>query len=606
MKDTAKKIFTGLILTVFAFSNTMVTALAAKDVDYFNEYVDKPVIRAEEQSPLKLRADISITTANKPVTLSLRDSDVKQVLRMFADKAGLNIIFHDSVNGNVTLDLVSVPLNDAFQLVMEIAGLNYVIDNNTLIVAKAGTQTNFSKQEITAVPVKYIDATAMAEFLNKNIYGMNKPGFSSDVAVTNPATNEILIFGTPNDVAIAKKVIDKFDKKPTTTIFKVNHTTPKEMAEMICTMLLPQTGSGKTGGAASIEGVMTGGASGSGDALEIGKGEIACTAEGKTSAGSLSSMPIQSLSISYFTQNGTINVMGGSPEQIQMINEFITTTDRKQPQAYLELSIIELSEAGSKTLDNTWQYLSKNFSFNYSNGTTATNPAYPIFFMGDGLTNNSKDDTGKDVASQLSKYQGPSTLMYAINYLVENRKGRVVANPRILITNGQEATIDLTSDYVKTTTAQVVAGTLSPTVQKTYDIGDDNGIKVTLTPFISPDGYVTLDIEPDYSTIKEQIYDTQGEGEEQARYLAATLLQRRDMELKSVRIKDGETLVIGGMIREDEQKTVSKIPFLGDIPGIGMFFRSTSTNKTKEEMIIMITPKIIVDSEDSIKNQDTL
>lgn len=606
MKDTAKKLVTGLMLTAFAFSNAFVTALAAKDVDYFSEYVDKPVIRTDNQGTLKLKADVSITSANSPVTLSLRDSDVKQVLRMFADKAGLNIIFHDSVGGNVTLDLVNVSLNDAFNLVMEIAGLNYVVDNGTLIVSKAGAQNNFAKQEITAVPVKYIDANAMAEFLNKNIYGMNKPGFSNDVAVTNPATNEILIFGTKNDVAIAKKVIDKFDKKPTTTVFKVNHTTPKEMAEMICTMLLPQTGSGKTGGAASIEGSITGGASSTGDALEIGKGEIACTVDSKASVGGLSSMPLQSLSVSYFTQNGTVNVMGGSPEQIQMINEFIVQTDRKQPQAYLEVSIIELSESGSKTLENTWQYLSKNFSFNYANGATSTNPSYPIFFIGDGLANATQGSNGQSVTNQLSKYQGPSTLMYAINYLIDNRKGRVVANPRILITNGQEATIDLTSDYVKTTTAQVVAGTLSPTVQKTYDIGDDNGIKVTLTPFISPDGYVTLDIEPDYSTIKEQIYDTQGEGEEQARYLAATLLQRRNMDLKSVRIKDGETLVIGGMIREDEQKTVSKIPFLGDIPGLGMFFRSTSTSKSKEEMIIMITPKIIVDAEDSVKNQDTL
>ena len=82
--------------------------------------------------------------------------------------------------------------------------------------------------------------------------------------------------------------------------------------------------------------------------------------------------------------------------------------------------------------------------------------------------------------------------------------------------------------------------------------------------------------------------------------LVATLLSRRDLELKNVRIKDGETLVIGGLIQETEQKTVNKIPFLGDLPIIGTIFRSTSSSKAKNELVIMITPKILNDGEDTI------
>ena len=63
---------------------------------------------------------------------------------------------------------------------------------------------------------------------------------------------------------------------------------------------------------------------------------------------------------------------------------------------------------------------------------------------------------------------------------------------------------------------------------------------------------------------------------------------------------DGETLVIGGLIQESEQKTVNKIPFLGDLPLIGPDFRSTSTTKSKNELVIMITPKILNDSEGAI------
>jgi type IV pilus assembly protein PilQ len=192
-----------------------------------------------------------------------------------------------------------------------------------------------------------------------------------------------------------------------------------------------------------------------------------------------------------------------------------------------------------------------------------------------------------------------------MNYIIENNKGRVLANPRILLTNGQQSTIDLTSDYVAKVTSQYLdsTGTGSSQVQKDYDIKNDNGIKVSITPFISPDGYVTLDIKPEYATIAEQVYT--GSEVEGANDLAATLLQRRNLDLKGIRIKDGETLVIGGLIQEYETKSVKKIPFLGDIPVIGVVFRSTGTQKQKEEMIIMLTPQILVDTEDA-ESDDTV
>ena len=181
-----------------------------------------------------------------------------------------------------------------------------------------------------------------------------------------------------------------------------------------------------------------------------------------------------------------------------------------------------------------------------------------------------------------------------------------MANPRVLLTSGQSSTIDLTSDYVAKVTSQYLdngSSSGSAQVQKDYEIKDDNGIKIVITPFISPDGYVTLDVKPDYSTIASQLYATGETGDQD---LVATLLQRRNLDLKGVRIKDGETLVIGGMVQENESKNVTKIPFLGDLPVIGMFFRSTSTTKSKEEMVIMLTPQIVIDTEDAIGNDTAL
>ena len=199
----------------------------------------------------------------------------------------------------------------------------------------------------------------------------------------------------------------------------------------------------------------------------------------------------------------------------------------------------------------------------------------------------------------------PSTtyVSWMMNYIIQNRKGRVLANPKILITNGQESIIDLTQDYVEKVTSEYLTSSYAGqsgttgTVQRDYTIADDLGIKVTLVPFISPEGYVTLNIKPEYSTIAEQIYTI---GNASSRDLVATLLSRRDLDLKNVRIKDGETLVIGGLIQESETKSVNKIPFLGDLPIIGTIFRSTSTSRTKSELVIMITPKILNDGDDTV------
>lgn len=629
MKNTVqKKVLASAMLLAFALSNSSAAVLASGITGNFGSSISESLlaqgaegIRGFNSSSvlpdvfsgvsaqgtssdsfykptetIKLRGDASLTDKDILVTLSLRDSDVMQVLRMFADKAGLNIIFDKNVSGEVTMDLVNVPLNDAFELIMEMNQLYYLIDNNTLIVYSDTGSSTINMRELMAIPVKYIDAMPMASFLNQNIFGLKKPGLSNTmVATANPRKNEVLIFGTKSDAAMAKKIIEQFDTKPEFKTYKVNHVTPDVMAEMLCSQLLPtiiDVDAAKKGSLGQITGAA---ASGSGKGLSIGGSTVACAYTSNTNAKSSSgggvvefnSLPLLALEVSYSPGLGTINIMGATPHQFSLIEDFIKKNDRKEPQAYLEVSIIELNESGSKTFDNAWQFASDNFSasFTGSGGTHFDNPIYII------------DDGGK-------KVKAPVTLSWTLNYIIENNKGRVVANPRILITNSQEAVIDLTEDYVKTVTSQVVQGVQQATSQKDYEIGNDNGIKVTITPFISPDGYVTLDIAPEYATIKEQIY-TAGEDPNNPD-LTATLLQRRDLDLKQVRIKDGETLIIGGMLRDEETKDIKKIPFLGDIPYLGALFRSTNVKKTKSEMIIMITPKIIVDNEDAISEQETL
>ena len=625
-----KKVLSCVVMTTCLLIQTAPVGLCVSSTPTIDAQINKPALRGTTTpSALKLEGDISLTKGNPKISLSLRNSDVTQVLRMFADKAGLNIIFHESVGGgtstsassgsssgntssgstagNVTMDLVNVPLNDAFKLVMEVAGLTYFMDKNTMIVtsAEAAKTLNLAKQEISVIPVKYINAQELATFLNKNIFSMNKPGLSNgDIAIVNPGENEILIFGTDNDAKMAKKIVAQFDVKPREETFVVNHTTPAEMAKSICQTLIGKDyGNSGSSSSSSSSGSSTGGAASS-SGLTLGDETIACTVDTSVSSNNLESMKMKNMIISYFPQRGTINVIGGSAQQLEMIRDFIAKNDKKQPQAYLELSIIELNETGMREFDNTWQVWSKYFSGTFDGTSTKTNPMYPNFLQeGQGYT--VVDSAANKFAKlyDISSFTGTPTITYAMNYIISNNKGRVLANPRIMITNGETSTIDLSSDYVKSVTSQVLAtGGISGAVQRTYEIGSDEGIKVDIVPFISPEGYVTLNLNPNYSTIKEKVYVASSSGTGQD--LAATLLQRRNLDLKNIRIKDGETLVIGGMIRENETKTVTKIPVLGDLPGVGLFFRNSALTKEKQELVIMITPKIVKDSEDVVKNPD--
>ena len=106
-----------------------------------------------------------------------------------------------------------------------------------------------------------------------------------------------------------------------------------------------------------------------------------------------------------------------------------------------------------------------------------------------------------------------------------------------------------------------------------------------------------MNIKPTYSVpYREITYNND---------LVATLLQRRNVELSGIRVKDGETMVIGGLIQESENKTANKAPLLGDIPVLGWFFRSTTSKKEKSELILMITPHIIQDTDDIVKFNET-
>ncbi len=600
-----------MVQTAFGYDNNKVSYLDSVSSGYLynsqsgdsNSILNINSVDARGiETTLKLDNTPVITKSNSKINLSLRDSDLKQALRMLADKAKLNIIFDKSVEGKITLDLNNININDAFMVIFKSSQLTYTMDGNTITVMTldAANELAYTRKSMTVLPVKYVNAESVAEFLNANLFKSRIFGLSNQPIVTsNPRTNQIVVFGSNADVTAVKRVLPVLDTKPMVNNFKVNHTTPKEMATLICDSLFyNKNSSGSEGSSSSTDS----------EDVVLGGGTVACRDE-STEAGSgsegLSAFKANPLTITYFPELGKISAFGGSVEQIEVIKEFIKEHDKKQLMAYVELSVIELNETGSKEFSNTWQLWTPFISlgFSPSDGLT-TNSLSPFFIWGDHyptrvVTESTDADgnvTSTETITQVTKSNN-SALTYQLKYLVENGNGRVLTNPKIMVTNGKKATIDMTSDYVKSVTSQILQGsdTVTSATQRTYDIGSDEGLLIEIVPFISPDGYVSMNISPEFATIKSQVYTTNELGQQE---LAATLLQRRDLELKNIRIKDGETLVLAGLIKENETQTVQKMPILSDLPFIGAFFRGNATTKSREELVIVVTPHIVKDGQD--------
>lgn len=558
------------------------------------------------EASFKLDSKPQITSSKAKIKLSLRNSDVKQVLRMLADKAGINIILDKSVEGELTLDLNNIEINDAFMLIFKTMQYTYIVEDNTLTVMTLEAYKNlgYTRKNMTVIPVKYVSAENIAQFLNDNLFSSNIFGLSNQPIVTsNPRTNQIVVFGSNADVTAIKRILPVLDTKPLINTFKVNHTTPKEMANLICDSLFYDSGSTSNGKSSDTSGS-------GGDSLVLGGGVIACrdsldTASGGNGSEGLSAFKANPLTLTYFPELGRISTIGGSVEQVQMISDFIKEHDKKQLMAYIELSVIELNESGSREFSNEWNLWTPFVSLNFSpGGGLGVGSLSPFLVWGNNvdtkvIKKKYNADSGKYEDSEEREVISRSNnkaLTYKLKYLVEQGNGRVLTNPKIMVTNGKKATIDMTSDYVKSVTSQVLEGSTGVTsaTQKTYDIGSDEGLKIEIVPFVSPDGYVAMNISPEFKTIKERVYSANSDGVNE---LSATLLQRRDLKLENIRIRDGETLVLAGMIKENEQQTNQKMPILSDLPFIGAFFRGNANNRIREELVIVVTPHVIKDSD---------
>ncbi len=329
------------------------------------------------------------------------------------------------------------------------------------------------------------------------------------------------------------------------------------------------------------------------------------------------------------------------PEVFPAVEQILLELDRKAPQVLIEAQIVEINTdrvnelgiewGGSRgelayfvgparltdyglrpglfSGDN-WQYFfpsGSNFTVTNtqaaaSSGASATGTGSTG--GGTATSGNSSNLTGGDSGSGGSKIDpifatgqmGKNGLYYGIfslaqlqailRALISKSEARYLGKPKIVTLNNKMAQIQISREAA-VGVANVVASAGGSAGTSTNSVERKRiGLMLKVTPQVNKEGYITLFVQPSYSDITasgvtmsgSSVYDPVSRG-------ASTL----------VRVKNGQTVVLGGMLSSNEQKLVKKVPLLGYIPILGWLFTSTSTRRINTDLVIFITPTILMD-----------
>ena len=255
-------------------------------------------------------------------------------------------------------------------------------------------------------------------------------------------------------------------------------------------------------------------------------------------------------------------ILSGSPEVIAGLKAIIEKVDIPVPSVILETQIVELTDSAARNIGLDFSPDGTGIVVNGAGGRTGT---------GSAATGNGFAISSGNVAS------GGVSLQADLFAQVQLGNGKVVAKPRILAQSGQQASI-LTGDAIPIVTNVVVAGAGSISSQQVNYV--NVGVNLQIQPRVSSDGYVTSHIYSEVSSVTS--FNSIG---------APQISQRTASTIATVR--DGDSFVIGGLLQDNETRSLSKLPFIGDIPLIGQFFQHISTSRTQTNLYIVVTPHVV-------------
>jgi type II secretory pathway component GspD/PulD (secretin) len=517
-----------------------------------------------------LCAAVAFAAAGAPVgkkdliSLNLKDADIHQVVKILGDVTGTVIIPHRDLEGKVSVvglenvepDVVVGVLKSAlmvrgFTLVKSGKALKVVPlaeTRQTNVPVKVGTEPEKISDEdvvITQVmPLKFSSAVSVKNDLQSLV------GRHGNI-LAHERTNTLVITDTSSNIKRLATIIGEMDKrlppKAQVKTFVLNYGDAKKVAEILTSLSnKDQKDAQYPKELKKIAGE---------DPLEL-YGEIRAFVEAETNS----------------------IVVTTAPVNFPSIEKLVKKLDIFPPQAMIEVIIMDV------TLDDD---LAMGIEFSHATNPTSTSDGYKTQLDHDNREGVFHSLLGfvTDAATEGFTYRvlDPKERINVLGFILQTiENSKVLSTPKILASNNQESKITVGQEVpiIESSVTDLVNNVT--TVNYKYQ---DVGMTLNVTPRISRDGFVNMKVHAELKDLSPQtIYN-------------ASIINKREADA-TVLIPDNYTVVLGGLMRDNDSVIESKIPLLGSIPILGHIFKRTKKVSLKTELIVFLTPHVLKDAKD--------
>ncbi|MHC4425582.1 MAG: type II secretion system protein GspD [Planctomycetota bacterium] len=291
-----------------------------------------------------------------------------------------------------------------------------------------------------------------------------------------------------------------------------------------------------------------------------------------------------------FIQGTSHIIVTDTESKVRDIAGLIDTIDRITPQILVEVRIYDITSkdnfdlgiewgAGRRTrLDTDSSIMNDDIGVEKGGDDTyldsRTEPALMAGF--EGATNKTADSTLGFL--RFGVLNESINLDAQLRAEQENIDAKLLANPRILVLDNEEALFDIVTEhpYIERT---ITAGTITETVKF-----KNVGVKLTVTPHVARDGMLRLNIAPEFGIVVGQVQISSSN---------VPIVDTRKVNTIAL-VRDGQAVVLGGLRKKDTTKQTNKVPMLGDLPLLGGLFRFEGENTVMTELVVFITPRIVI------------
>ena len=264
------------------------------------------------------------------------------------------------------------------------------------------------------------------------------------------------------------------------------------------------------------------------------------------------------------------------PKIMEHIMAIVAEMDVPRQQVILEVLVVELWEETGREFGLDWKYDGPDVSLSMSHGLG--------IFTG----------IAKYTSVPASEF---TNLLFTLRMLVSKGKAGIRSRPRVATLNGEKASIDISLDeyYSIVTDLGSYGGVLRTQLQVIK-----SGVQLEITPHIGDNNDITVAVVTEVSDVASRQNQVAGDTPGNL-----PVIRRRKADTR-VRVKEGDAIVIGGLVETQEQNNVEKVPILGDIPLVGGLFRSTKSKTIEKEVIIFITPQLMKEGKIAVSDHHNL